>query len=206
MYEIIYFKFPARAEAIKLIAHVGKVPFTVKNLTQEEWKELKPKTIYGKIPILKRTNDDTFELHQSTAIARHLAKEGNLYPTNNDLSSKSEEIVMTIYDNVESWVRAAFYTEKKEEALQKYFNEELPFLLNILDKQLLENNKNQYLLGNELNWSDLWALDFVINMEGKGGNILEKFNNLSAWKKRLLDLQIVKEYYQSENNLRQVKL
>ncbi|KAL9645740.1 hypothetical protein ABK040_003472 [Willaertia magna] len=154
MYQIHYFNFPGRGEIAKLIAHVGQVPYTVKNVAREEWPELKQKTTFGKLPLLKKEGDETFELHQSTAIVRHLAKEGNLYPKDLNLSSKSEELVLTVYDSSVSYVRAMFAPqEQKEEAMKKYIQEEFVAMLTILEKILGKTQK--YLLGDDLYWCDL---------------------------------------------------
>ncbi|KAL9648097.1 hypothetical protein ABK040_007463 [Willaertia magna] len=200
MYQVLYFNFPGRGEIAKLIAHVGQVPYTTKYFTREEWPEYKPKTTFGKLPILKKEGDESFELHESTAIARHLAKEGNLYPTDLNLSSKSEELVLTIYDSSVAYVRAVFAGEdKKEEAIKKYLEEDFQVLLSILDKLLGKTQK--YLLGDDLYWCDLYLLDFLLFATGAGGDI-SSFTNVVEWKKRVDELERVKAFFESENNLR----
>ncbi|KAL9645774.1 hypothetical protein ABK040_003506 [Willaertia magna] len=202
MYQILYFNLPGRAEIAKLIAHVGNVPYTVKYVEREEWPELKQKLTFGKLPLLKKEGDESFELHQSTAIARHLAKEGNLYPKDLNLSSKSEEIVLTVYDSSVAYVRILFSPqEQKEEAMKKYIKEDFNVMLTSLDKIL---GKKKYLLGDEMYWCDLYLLDFLGSALDVGGDI-SQFINVVEWKKRVDSIEGVKSFYESDNNLRKKK-
>ncbi|KAL9648069.1 hypothetical protein ABK040_012123 [Willaertia magna] len=203
MYQLVYFDSAGRAEICKLIAHVGKVTFTTKYHTYAEWPEIKQQFLWGMLPVLKRNDDEKFELYQSTAIARHLAKEGNLYPTDLSLASKSEEYVMSMYDSSVEYVRAIYSGEdKKVEEITKYLTGNFVQLLTIFEK-ILESTQC-YLLGNELYWCDLFLLDFILFAEVAGGDI-SLFTNVVEWKKRVENVESVKSFFDSEHNLRKIK-
>ncbi|PIK61850.1 hypothetical protein BSL78_01181 [Apostichopus japonicus] len=71
-YKLIYFNWKGRAEGARYIFHLAGQEFEDYRVTKEEWKQLKPKTPLGQIPILEV---DGKQLPQSHAIRRYLAEE-----------------------------------------------------------------------------------------------------------------------------------
>ncbi|XP_066289584.1 glutathione S-transferase 1-like isoform X2 [Branchiostoma lanceolatum] len=71
-YKLIYFEARGRAEPARLLFAAGGLQYDDVRLTREQWKELKPKTPMGQLPILEV---DGTEICQSKAIARLIAKE-----------------------------------------------------------------------------------------------------------------------------------
>jgi glutathione S-transferase len=79
-YKLTYFDVRGVAEATRMIFHYAGVKFDDVRVAHEQWPALKPKTPYGKLPVLTITKDDggTVELAESYAIARYLAHHFNL--------------------------------------------------------------------------------------------------------------------------------
>jgi glutathione S-transferase len=59
MYEVIYFDAAGRAEVIRILLYAAGVAFKDTRLKGPEWKQFKPTTPLGSVPVLK-IDDETF--------------------------------------------------------------------------------------------------------------------------------------------------
>ena len=197
--EIAYFAGPGRAEVLKLIAEVGQVEYTFKGIPREEWPNHKVTCRYGQLPYLK-INDET-TLYQTTAIARYLAQEGGLYPTDRLEASATEEYVAAIDDIIAGFVRIFFRTpeEKREEEL-KAFSEGILKTTLVAFEKVLEKNEGNLVKG-KLTWADLVLYDIVVNIQSKGADISYAQNVLKL-KETVAAHERVKAFLESDRNLR----
>uniref|UniRef100_A0A8R1EEE7 GST N-terminal domain-containing protein n=2 Tax=Caenorhabditis japonica TaxID=281687 RepID=A0A8R1EEE7_CAEJA len=92
-YELYYFDVRALAEPIRIIFALFDVPHEDHRVTNEQWDELKNDTPYGQLPVLKV---DGFEIGQSSAIGRYLARK--FAPSESSTSSTSQ----ILYNNSSS--------------------------------------------------------------------------------------------------------
>ena len=118
--EIVYFGMAGRGEVLKLIAEAGQVDYVFTPVKYENWSSLKPSTRYGQLPMLKINQDVT--LYQTISIARYLAQEGGLYPSDRIEASLSEEYVAAVDEIIAGFVTVFFKTpeEKRPEALKSF--------------------------------------------------------------------------------------
>ncbi|GMR35084.1 hypothetical protein PMAYCL1PPCAC_05279, partial [Pristionchus mayeri] len=74
-YKLYYFAFRGLAEVSRQLFALAEVEYENVGLTPEQWKEFKPKTPFGRIPVLEV---DGQLVAQSLAIARYIAKQHGL--------------------------------------------------------------------------------------------------------------------------------
>ncbi|KAL9646588.1 hypothetical protein ABK040_016378 [Willaertia magna] len=203
VYEIVYFDaFPGKAEVLKLIAETGSVPYVFKGINKEEWPQHKPNARYGQLPFLNV--NENFTLYQTIAIARFLAQEGGLYPTDKLQAATSEEYVTSLEELLTKFVKAAWLTpeDKKAEEL-KLFNEgPLKTVFGVFDKVL--ESKDGYLIENgKLTWADLYFFDWSYLIEQNGGDI-SPFTNISKLRDNVKSNEKAKAYLESDRSKRKL--
>ena len=203
-YVIQYFDSSGRVDVLLLIAEVGSVPYTFDGVTEEDWPSIKPKHRYGQVPCLTipATNQS---IYQTTAIARFLAQEGGLYPSDRLQATQTEEYVASVEEAVNKLIDVVYFTapENKEEALKKFSEGILKTVLQALSV-ILEKNGG-FLLNGELSWADLVLLDFLL-MALDAGVDLSPFKTIVEFKERIEKISKVKAYLDSDRNLRNVKV
>lgn len=133
-----------RAEIIRYIFAYLDIKYEDHRIEQADWPEVKSTLPFGKIPILEV---DGFNLHQSLAIARYLAKNTELEQCQVD----------AIVDTLDDFMSRFPWAEKKQDIKNQMFNELLtydgPHLLQDLDAYLGEK---EWLVGNSVTWADFY--------------------------------------------------
>ncbi|XP_011055451.1 PREDICTED: uncharacterized protein LOC105146708 [Acromyrmex echinatior] len=154
IYKLTYFKDGAVGEPSRYLLSYCGIEFEDIRLTMEEWPKYKSNMPMGQLPILE-INNKTY--HQSRAIARFIAKKGNLYSSD---EFEAMEIDATV-DSMEDirrvmgeyyWAQDPIFKAKlKEIAFQK-----LPFYLDKFEAQV--KNNGGYFINGKLSWPDfMWA-------------------------------------------------
>jgi len=72
VYKLTYFDIRARAEPIRILLALAKLPYEDVRLKFEDWKEMKGKTPWGQLPTLEM--EDGKIIAQSMSILRFLSK------------------------------------------------------------------------------------------------------------------------------------
>ena len=95
-----YFPITARAEPIRLAAAIGKVPFTNRAISKNDWVHLKRFRPLAQLPTLSviQPGKDLVTAPQSTAILRYIGKLGDLYPHDDVEIVQVEFVVETIVE------------------------------------------------------------------------------------------------------------
>nr|XP_033326630.1 glutathione S-transferase-like [Megalopta genalis] len=154
-YKLTYFKYTGLAEVIRFLLHQSGIQFEDNRLNYtEEWPKVKAQMPMGQLPVLEI---DDKVLYQSKAISRFIAKQNNLYGTDDFEAYEIDATVDTIDDLRQActtyyWEQdPAFKAKLKETAFQK-----LPVYLDKLNEQVKKNGG--YFVGGKLTWADLfWA-------------------------------------------------
>ncbi|RHY01860.1 hypothetical protein DYB36_014267 [Aphanomyces astaci] len=156
--ELVYFDETWRAESIRLLFAYGNKAVQDTRLSFPAYTAAKP-TLglpFGQVPIL-RTQGKTYA--QSIAIARYVAKEVGLYPTDNLLALEADSVVDAIVEMTNAFVDAVHST-KGDEYLKKE-------ILNINDNMfprilagLEARHIGPYFLGDTMSYADIYWLDF----------------------------------------------
>ncbi|XP_012062868.1 PREDICTED: glutathione S-transferase-like [Atta cephalotes] len=164
MYKLTYFKDGAVGEPSRYLLSYCGIKFEDVRLTMEEWPKHKSNMPMGQLPILEIDNKT---YHQSRAIARFIAKKGNLYGSDEfeameiDATVDSMEDIRRVMGEYYWEQNPVFKAKLKETALQK-----LPFYLDKFEAQV-KNNDGYFINGKvmidymsnyRLSWPDfMWA-------------------------------------------------
>ncbi|XP_066289583.1 glutathione S-transferase 1-like isoform X1 [Branchiostoma lanceolatum] len=183
-YKLIYFEARGRAEPARLLFAAGGLQYDDVRLTREQWKELKPKTPMGQLPILEV---DGTEICQSKAIARLIAKEVGMAGKTPLEQARADMIADTV-DELAAPCQT-FYTladRNKAEVLKKEFVEKtLPRAVALFEKFA---SAEGYFVGNSLTWADVtffafmdWVITAIPGDHLKGCENLKKvMDNVSS--------------------------
>ena len=95
-----YFPTTGRAEPIRLAAAIGKVPFTNRAISKDDWVHLKRFRPLAQLPTLSvvQPGKDLVTAPQSTAILRYIGRLGDLYPHDSVEILQVEFVVETIVE------------------------------------------------------------------------------------------------------------
>eukprot|EP01119_Soliformovum_irregulare_P000211 TRINITY_DN1014_c0_g1_i1.p1 TRINITY_DN1014_c0_g1~~TRINITY_DN1014_c0_g1_i1.p1 ORF type:complete len:202 (+),score=51.37 TRINITY_DN1014_c0_g1_i1:73-678(+) len=164
---LTYFAIRGLAEVPRLLFHAAGAPFQDKRLTQEEFGALKEsgKLPNGQVPILEVNGK---VISQSAAIVRYIAREHNLYGSNNLEAAAIDAAWESQQD-----VRAAVRNAKTDEEKAKLRNELLPKAFGFIEKHLVENGSNGHFVGNKLSYADVSLYYYVWVLEKDGFQITQ---------------------------------
>lgn len=110
-------------------------------------------TLFGQVPLLEINdeNGNVAKLAQSSTIARYLGRKFNLVGKDELEQARAEMILdhfMDLSGHFRVWIMEAD-EELKEEKFKKFSQEHLPHSVGLVEK-LLEQNRTEYLAGNEV--------------------------------------------------------
>jgi glutathione S-transferase len=174
-YKLYYFNTRGRAEIARLILAAAGQKFDDIRYNHDEWELHKSEMPLGQLPVLEI---DGFKLPQSLTIARFLAKQFHLAGKNNLEQAQADAVVDTIGDATAKVVSILHEQdqEKKKILEEKFYNEELPKLLDHLEILFkTSSNGDLYFVGNNLTWADLHFYNASQSMLLRDPNILDKY-------------------------------
>ena len=161
-HELLYFDGAGRAEAIRILLHIGKVDFTDTRFKGEDWPTIKPTTPLGFVPVLKI--DDVSHC-QSMALLRYAGKLAGWYPTDPIESLIVDEVLDTLNELMSGVPRKATHANgdegKYKELRQEYQNTTLKHCLRFVENFIITNakknpqSKGVYIVGNSPTIADL---------------------------------------------------
>ncbi len=171
---LVYFPIAGRAEAIRLTAAAGGLPFTNKVLTFPEFGQEKGKGTLplGQVPILEIESTDsqgqksTAKVTQSSAILRFMGKKVGLYPTDEMKALKVDEymcimddllqpLINTIMGAVKLNVRDTEWSmEEKMEIRKKWIVTTLSKYVGKIEEDL-KHSESGWLVGNSVTIADI---------------------------------------------------
>jgi glutathione S-transferase len=199
--KLSYFGIPGRAEAIRLALTIGKIEFTDNRIDFPSWKELKPKTPWGSLPVM--TLADGTDIAQSRTILRLAGKEAGLYPVDIVAAAKVDELVDTAEDIGATVMKAGVGLEQaeKEKEREKSCSPGGPVyaLLEKLDKKV-GINEGPFAVGDSITIADLILYANCNNLigglyDGVPVTTVDAFANLTALRKAVRSHPAVKKWY-----------
>lgn len=186
-YKLTYFNFHGRAEAARMLFALAGVEYEDHRIewTSDEWKELKPKTPFGGLPLLEV---DGRVFSQSVAIARYLANQFGL-AGKTELDKLQVDMIADCIVDLATPFAALFQAsdEAKRMELWKEYEPKLDKHLENLQKLLEANNGgNGFFVGDSITWVDCYwsALLYWIN-HMKYGPTIDKHPKLKAVQERV---------------------
>jgi glutathione S-transferase len=162
--ELLYFPICGRAEPIRLLlAHVGR-EYTNTAVSMERWPSLKPTLKFGQIPVLiERDGDRETQIPQSMAIMRHLAREHDLYGSNEPERTSCDVLTEKLVEWRNAFNQVAYFPRfaKDKEATAKYMAESLPKERGIFEGLLAESaaRGSSFFVGSSLTFVDILIFD-----------------------------------------------
>uniref|UniRef100_A0A915KR41 glutathione transferase n=1 Tax=Romanomermis culicivorax TaxID=13658 RepID=A0A915KR41_ROMCU len=159
-YKFTYFYFRGLGESIRYIFHYAGVDFEDDRIQMEDWMKHKSSMPMGQVPVLYV---DGKELCQSMAIARYLAKEFGLVPSDNFLAAKADMIVDGLRDQYPLLAKMfpALRNDKDEEAHEVWAEYKEKHMQSFLDmyEKFLTDNGGQFFVGEKISWADIFVAE-----------------------------------------------
>lgn len=204
-FALLYFPIGGRAEAIRLTAAAGKIPFTNKVITGPEFMNVKNDVEMlplGQLPVLHMETDGKRSVvTQSSAILRYFGKLGGLYPSDEVdalevdsflalLEDLLKSLTLTVAGAVRSLLSDTEWTgEEKIEIRKRWMESSLPKFLGVVEKTL-EGSESGWLVGESVTIADIsWYTDLMwISsgvMDGIPRTLLDDYPNSKALMKRV---------------------
>ena len=151
-YKLMYFNLRGLAELSRYVFVYSGQEFEDFRFEGADWPKYKGETMFGQVPQLVITeNGQETKLCQSNTIARYLARKFGL-AGKDELAQARAEMVIDHFVDLQFCFRLC-YTEQneelKKEKFKKFAEEQIPASLALLEK-LLENQKTQFLAGDEV--------------------------------------------------------
>jgi len=196
-YELLYFGVRGRGEMIRLLFHITKTQFT--DTLVGDWQTMKPNTPLGQLPVLNETVDgEKFQIPQSFAIMRHLARLKGLYGANERERVRTDVVSDTIVD----WRQKFGMVFRDKEKLIEYFNKDLPNGLALIQK-VLENSgsKTGLFVGDALTYADIVAFDTLDTLLNYKPTVLKEFGKLAQFVEMMQKHENLKDYLASRKKM-----
>lgn len=192
--EFHYFNINALGEAVRYILHYTKQEFKDVRLDHATYRSqnIKSTLPYGQLPIYKEGDR---VLTQSLAIAKYVARDADLIPTDPWKQAVLESIVYTIYDYWSN-VRAVILEKdpvKKSELKKKVIEETIDYYFSRFEKTLKENGG---FFAGKLSWAEfilcglVESTNFFLEIEADKNYptlkaVVEKIRNLPGVKEHI---------------------
>jgi len=172
-----YFNVKGRGETVRLLLAAGGMRYEDKRVEFAEWPALKPKTLWGTLPILEV---DGKSIGQSMAIARYVAREGGFVGKNSFEQAQVEALVDQITDMRETLFGIKQKPETEQAQAMKDFGEKT--LANVLPKleALAAANKEKpgVFIGGKMTIADVHFFSVFEILMGKMPTALAAYPNL----------------------------
>jgi len=194
-YELLYFAARGRGECLRLLLHFSKTPFTDTCVTGTDWAALKPKTPLGQMPILiEKVGTEEFQIPQSMAIARHIARQKNLCGATERDQVRADVLAEVIVD----WKGAFAQVMREKEKAVEFASKRLGELLTILTKFLeLSPSKNGFFVADTATYADILAFDLLDVLTCYKPNVLANQAKLSKFVEMMRAHENLKDYLAS---------
>lgn len=193
VYKLVYFGIRGRGMSIRYVMLDNGVDFEEEVVSPDTWGALKPKTTFGQIPLFK---DGDFELVQSNAILRYLARKHGLYGQND----REAALIDMINDQQED-MRVLYYRliYKEYDTGKQAYIEALPNSLALLERILSKNNDgNGFLVGDKISFVDYTVFDLLDSHLILAPGCLDKFPKLKAFHGRMAAREKIASHRESD--------
>ncbi|CAB3402961.1 unnamed protein product [Caenorhabditis bovis] len=197
-YKLTYFNSRGLAEATRDMFHLAGVEFEDIRMNHEtdEWAKLKPHTPFGQVPVL---SVDGFEIPQSAAIARYVARKFGFAGKNHEEEAWVDAFIDLFKDFVGAVreLALAIREKKPNEVIEKLRNEtykpaEEVYFANL--KKHLAKGKSVFLVGDSVTVADLFVAENLFTLEKNHLIDLTKEPELLKYKNKIFSLPKLKEW------------
>jgi len=194
-YKLVYFPVRGRAQALRYMCLDNDIALEeqVVSMTSGEWPALKPKCVFGQLPVL---HDGNFEIAQSNAILRHVARKHGLYGKDDTEKTWIDMINDTQEDVRLSYVRLIYqqYDTEKDNYIKS-----LPEKLAMFEKVLGKNDGGKgFFVGSKVSFLDYNMYDLLDNFTILSPHCLDAFPHLKSFHQRFGSRDKIAKYRQCD--------
>jgi glutathione S-transferase len=175
-YKLVYFPVRGRAQATEYLCADNDIKLEKEIVGMGDWTAKKPTVIFGQLPVLF---DGKFEIAQSNAILRHLARKHGLYgkdeteATQIDMINDCQEDLRLTYLKL---IYQQYDTEKDN------YIKSLPEKLALFEKALGRNNGGSgFFVGSKVSFLDYTMFDLLDNLTVLAPHSFDSFPLLKAF-------------------------
>ena len=191
--KLVYFNVRGRAMAFRYMCLDNGIALEEQFVAYEDWPKVKPTTKFGQLPVVF---DDGFEIAQSNAILRTVARKHGLYGSNDKEASLIDQINEQQEDIRLTYLRMIYqeYETEKDNYIAK-----LPDKLALFEKLLSQNNGGAgFFVGSKVSFLDYNIFDLLDNFTVLTPTALDKFPLLKAFHSRMASRPKIAEYRKTE--------
>lgn len=194
-YKLVYFPVKGRVQALRYMCIDNDIKFEeeVFPIDYEKWPAKKATCELGTLPIVF---DGNFEVGQSNAILRHLARKHGLYGKDDH-----ERAQIDMVNDQQADYREAYYKmiyQDYDNGKQKFIDE-LPQKLAILEKLLGKNNGGKnYFVGTKQSFCDYSTFDLLDIFLVLSTTCLDQFPLLKSFHARMASKPKILKHRQSD--------
>jgi glutathione S-transferase len=207
-YKLMYFNLKARAEVSRILLELGNQKYEDYRAEFSEWPTLKPKLIFGQLPVLEITeNGKTVTLAQSHTIERYLASEFGFDGKSKIEKAQCDMLAEQVRDCVDSLInlyRKPSSDEKKSE-IEKFFADTekgFPSKFSPIQNQLAANKDgNGFLVGNSLTYADILLVTCLDWLFSRRASILSQHPLIQQHEQKMLSLPVIGDHLKKYANL-----
>ncbi|KAK7101656.1 glutathione S-transferase 1-like [Littorina saxatilis] len=197
-YRLTYFPAEGRAELIRLIFHAARVPFVDRRITFSDWKDLKPKTPNGSLPVLEIDNQ---AFDESGAIVMWATRKFGLMGKSDAEELKTTAIIIQANEFRDKYLLPVFLEKDpvKVEGLKSDMAEGLKTLFGRWEPTVIQTESNHfktfsYMITHSLTAADLAVL-YLADLAAKLMDIdWKRFPRLAAVLRTVRAVPMLKEY------------
>jgi len=178
-YKLVYFNVRGRGQALRYMCADNDIALEEVDTDFADWPKLKPTTPFGQLPIL---HDGSFDVAQSNAILRYVARKHDLYgKTEQDqanidmLNDQQEDIRLT-------YLRLIYQEYDKE---KDNYIKSIPEKVASLEKFLSKNHGGKgFFVGDHVSFVDYTIFDLLDNLLTLSPSCLDTHPLLKAFHDR----------------------
>jgi len=207
-YKLVYFNVKGRGEVSRILFELANQKFEDYRAEFSEWPSLKPKQIFGQLPVLEITeHGKTSIIAQSHSIERYLAEEFGLNGKSKIEKAQCDMIAEQIRDVLDSLInlyRKPSGDEKKSE-IEKFFADDargFPAKFLPIQNFLAANKEgNGFLIGNSLTYADIFlvcAHDWLFH---RRGSVLSQYPLIKQHEEKMHTIPILGEHLKKHAHL-----
>lgn len=192
-YKLVYFPVKGRAQALRYLCADNDIELNVELCQMEGWAAMKPKVTFGQLPVLF---DGDFEIAQSNAILRHIARKHGLYGSNEREMTLIDMINDQQEDTRLSYVKLIY--QEYETGKENYIKS-LPDKLALFEKVLKMNNDGTgFFVGKQQSFVDYQIFDLLDNLQILSPGCLDAFPLIKAFYGRMAARERITKLRNSE--------
>ncbi|XP_042219755.1 hematopoietic prostaglandin D synthase-like [Homarus americanus] len=195
-YKLIYFNARGRAELSRWIMAYGDINYTDERIERADWPARKSTIPGGKVPVLMV---DDKPLPQSLAIARYLAKQAGLIPSDDLDAAYCDALADTLSEMMAEAYKILFAKIDEDEKKKKYKDDLYPNiispLLHRLDKRLADR---EWFAGGKITWADLMLGLVFQGLRKKQPTMLKEFSSVENHVNKVVALPKIKQWIDSQ--------